>query len=132
MEGGRKDRSRSESSLLDVWMKRKRDDDEKKEREGEWLFAESSKTARSPREKENRGGERGKRSKEDREKGEMWEELERAGKEVGIYIEKVKKMEQELENWKKKEELLRMEGERMRERMSKLEKKIEEKEMEKK
>jgi len=131
LEGGRRERSGSESSAssLDVWMKRKRDGDGGKEGEGERLFAKSRKTVRSPGEREGKREEGCKGGRVEEGKGGIWEELEKAREEMRIYMEKVKKMEKEMEEWRRREEMLRMEGERMKERMSELEKRIEEKKL---
>jgi len=65
------------------------------------------------------------------EKGKIWEDLERTRKEMKIYMEKVKTMERELEDWKRREEVLKKEK-KMKKRMTELEKRIEEKELKEK
>jgi len=130
IERGRRERTGSENSTLEMWMKRKRENEGEKEGEGEgeWVFPKNRKTGGSPKGEVGGRGEGGIGGKEDKGKGEIWKELERTRKEMGIYMEKVKKMERELEEWRRREEQLRMEGERMKERMRELEKKMEERE----
>lgn len=127
---GRRERTGSENSTLEMWMKRKRDSEEGKEGEGEgeWVFAKNRKTVRSPKEEIGGRGKGEVGGKEDMGKGGIREELEKARKEMGMYVEKVKKMEKELEEWKRREEMLRVEGERMKEKMRELEKRMEERE----
>lgn len=49
-----------------------------------------------------------------------------------IYMKKIKRMEKKLEDWQRKEVKLRVEGERIKERMRELDKKLEKKEVDEK
>jgi len=137
---GRKERAMSESSPLEMWMKRKRDrEGERESGEEEKIFRSSKKVQRSPREKEGKG-EQGREEKDTvggkgeevgkvRKEGEMWEILEETRKNLAEYVEKVKGMEKEMEEWRKREKGLKMEGEEMKRRIRELERKLEEKEI---
>lgn len=69
-KGGWKERSASESSSLDAWIKRKRNtkvEEREKAEKGEWNFKRSRKMQKSPLEKERR--EEQEKMKKNRVKG---------------------------------------------------------------
>jgi len=139
LERGRKERTKSENSVLEMWAKRKRDgmgEEREERREEELIFKRSRLVVRSPEGEERKEG-RGEKGGdwtggevvEKEGRGEIWKELEKTKKGMEAYMIKVNRMEKELEDWKRREEELRVEGEKMKRRMRELERKLEEKEI---